>query len=320
MSATHNRAIAALNQLVKLSHNSEAGFRVTAENVNNRGLKTLLKAYAKQRALFAEELHAEVIRLGGVVKKRRSVLGMTHRGWILIKASLTLGEHNVEQVVLAEAHRGERYAQKQYKQALQQELPAATHALLERHYETLQAVGQQIFDMAVNPDYRLVVRLFNSDADVDKAENALQEAGFSQKAISTMVFNTAVSQYQINAKRSTVLEMMAIGSLGGAVMGGLVGLMMGLGIWLMPSLGMSSMTGSAPINTVGILIVIGAVIGALFMTFAATLMGLSASEQDAYLYDDSLKNGQTLLMVFTDPGHADEAADIMHQVNLARFG
>ena len=313
-------ANATLNNLIKLSRNSEEGFRVAAENINNRGLKTLLKAYAGQYAQLKQELKQEVQRLEGQLKERRSLLGTIHRGWITIKAAMTIERIRSERAVLHEVCRGQGYALKQYAKALNGSLPAETHQLVMQQQEIVQEIAQQAYNMADNQECRMVVRLFDDDVDVGRAEHALSAAGIEDEAISKMVFNTAVSQYDDqHTPRNTILETAAAGSLGGAVIGLVLGAVLGLTVLLIPDIEMNTFLSGDPARAVIILALLGSIIGAVFAAFVTLLIGLSTLEQDAYLYEDSVKHGQTLMMVFTEIGHAQEASDIMGQVNLARF-
>lgn len=309
--------IKVLSRLLRLNRNSEEGFRVAAESVKNRGLKTLLKAYAQQRAQFATELQAEVTRLGGSASASGSLLGVFHRGWIIIKAALTIGPQNTENVVLAEAHRGENYAVRQYRRALGKELLPAVREMVDRQYETIQQASSRVYSMKGNRDGRLVVRLFDHDEDVSQAINDLQGAGFAQDSISTMVFNRAISLYGSDVKRATLVETASAGALGGAVIGVLLGLVAaGMGAGVMTMFNMSFLELGTSNLFVGVTVG-GLIVGALFGMFLGILIGLGISEEDSYLYDDSVKRGKILMMVQTDNDHAPEASAIMQRINLA---
>ena len=56
----------------------------------------------------------------------------------------------------------------------------------------------------------------------------------------------------------------------------------------------------------------GMIIGAVLGFF----IGLGVSEQDAYLYDASIKRGTTMVLLNTNPRRAPEASQIMRQVNV----
>ena len=214
---TDNQTIKQLNYLIRLNKDSKEGFRIAAESVKNRGLKVLLKAYARQRAEFARELQAEVEQLNGHPRQSGTLLGGLHRGWIVIKAALTIGPENTENVVLAEAVRGEKYALARYQEALKQPLPPEIRATVERQTQTVAAVAGQIAEMKGNPDGRLVVRLFEDDADVRRAAQALHDAGYARESISTLVFNHAASVYENGREGNTLVETTAAGEPGASL-------------------------------------------------------------------------------------------------------
>jgi uncharacterized protein (TIGR02284 family) len=167
MTVANGRTVAILNDLSRLCKDSEKGFRVAAESVDNRGLKMLFKTYAQQRAQFAAELGQEVERLGGQARYDRgsgSFLAVLHRGWIDIRAAMTIGQQNSEDFVLAEAVRGEKAAVQQYEKSLKNDLPAAIKTVVERQYARIKEVREQVMRMCANASTRLVVRLFDSGA------------------------------------------------------------------------------------------------------------------------------------------------------------
>ena len=113
-----DRVLRSLSYLHRIVEAGEKGYAVSATNVNNQGLKILLKSYAQQRARFKSEIHSEIQRLGGEVKIRSSIRGILHRGRIDIFAALTIGNREREGVVLKEILIGEKIALQTYKSIL----------------------------------------------------------------------------------------------------------------------------------------------------------------------------------------------------------
>jgi len=122
----------ALVNLYKTVEDGEKGYAVVASNVKNRALKILFQSYSQQRRQFKEEIFNEIQRLGGEARPKDSILGMIHRGRIDIFATLTIGDENVEKVLLKEVRLGERVALRTYERTLKQELPPETRALVEK--------------------------------------------------------------------------------------------------------------------------------------------------------------------------------------------
>jgi len=138
--------IAVLNKLIETCKDGDEGFQTAAKCVTNSDLKTLFQSYAQQRALFASELQAEVLRLGGDPEKTGSLAGALHRGWTNIKSVVVGGD---EASIIAECERGEDVARKNYEEALQQNLPADVHATVNRQYASVKESHDRIHALEV---------------------------------------------------------------------------------------------------------------------------------------------------------------------------
>lgn len=315
MSANNRRLVRTLNRLHRICRAGARGFEVVAANVSNRGLKVLLKTYAQQRAQFAGELEEEILRLGGEVSNRRSIRGIIHRGRIDIKATLTIGPQNVENVVLGEAMLGEIAAVRTYKNALQKEVPAETRAVVERQAREIRAVNDQIDLLRGHSDRRLVVRLFDSEELVEQAVAALERKGFSADTLDIVTLDEVTSEYEGSVQATTIDETVISGALGGAIFGSIFGAVAGVGALLFP--GLQTMMRMSAQSAWALVALVGTSTGAFFGVILGFLVGLGIAEEDRYLYDDSLKHGNKLVMLETDSDRAREAAHIMQQVNAA---
>lgn len=315
MTANNKQLVRTLNRLHRICRAGARGFEVVAANVSNRGLKVLLKTYAQQRAQFARELEEEILRLGGEVSNRRSIRGIIHRGRIDIKATLTIGPQNVENVVLGEAILGEIAAVRTYKNALRKEVPAETRAIVERQAREIQAVSDQVDLLRGQSDKRLVVRLFDSEELVDQAVAALERSGFSAGTLDIVTLDEVTSEYEGSVQATTIDETVMSGALGGAIFGSIFGAVAGVGALLFP--GLQTMMQMSAQSAWALVALAGTSTGAFFGVILGFLVGLGIAEEDRYLYDDSLKHGNKLVMLETDSDRAGEAAQIMQQVNAA---
>lgn len=313
MTDTNDRVISLLNRLHRFCEAGEKGFEVVAENARNRGLKMLLKTYAQQRADYADELEAEIKRLGGQVSTREDIRGLVHRGRIDIVATLTIGDHNVENGILGEALLGEAAAVKVYQKALQQEIPAETKAILQRQYEGIQETHNHIELLRGRSGQRLIVRLFDSPDHTQAAIDALLDAGFSRDSMETIPVGEFSNTY--SGQGTTMKETIISGALGGAIWGSLIGAFAGLTVPVIP--GMEPFIGSSFQTTWAAIALSGTAVGAFFAVLLGFLIGLGISEEDVYLYDDSLKHGIELLQLRTTNERSLEATEIMQQVNAA---
>ncbi|MEO8201075.1 MAG: PA2169 family four-helix-bundle protein [Gemmatimonadota bacterium] len=127
----NSELISILNGLVETCKDGEKGFRTAAEGIANSELATLFLNYAEQRGSFAAELQAEVRRLGGDPETGGTALGAVHRGWIDIKSAVAGKE---EGAVIAEAERGEDHAVREYREALEKNLPTTIQTVVENQY------------------------------------------------------------------------------------------------------------------------------------------------------------------------------------------
>jgi uncharacterized protein (TIGR02284 family) len=313
MAESDKKVIRELNALHRYCIAGEKGFEVVAENARNRGLKMVLKTYAQQRAEFAEELEKEIQRYGGEISKRDSIRGLIHRGRIDIVATMTIGDHNVENSILGETLLGEAAAVKFFGRALRRDLPSETQTIVKRQHDEIQKAHDHIELLRGRSGERLVVRLFDSQQDSQTAIEALMNAGFSRENIKIVPVGEFSNIY--SGQGTTMKETVISGALGGAIWGSVFGAAVGLTIPVIP--GMEPFIGSSFQTTWAAFALGGTVVGALFAALLGFLIGLGISEEDAYLYDDSLRHGVELLELKTDSTRWLEATQIMHQINAA---
>lgn len=141
MATDNNDVISTLNNLIETCKDGQNGFQTAAEGIKNSELKTLFSGYSTQRAQFAGELQNEVRSLGGDPEQTGSVAATLHRGWINIKSTVT-GED--EGAVIAECERGEDSAVKNYKEALNENLPENIRTIVQNQYTQVQAAHDRI--------------------------------------------------------------------------------------------------------------------------------------------------------------------------------
>jgi uncharacterized protein (TIGR02284 family) len=305
-----------LDRLVRLCKDSEQGFTVAAESVKNRGLKLLFKSHAAQRAQFAAELKDELKRVGGEASAGSSPLAILHRGWIHIRAALTVGDEPVEDFVLSEALRGERAAVRRYERALANELPQGIREMVERQYQSVTEVRQQVARMRGASGERLVVRLFDCGEDLDKAVEQLGTAGFDRQRIETVPLGDAVAVYDSPAGSNPTVESASAGAFGGAIVGGLIGVVAGASPLFLPQI--DAMLGINGLQLFVTTVLLGMLAGILFGAAFGALIGRGAAEEDTFLTADGMQHGHALVMVQADPKRAVEASRIMRGINAAR--
>jgi len=123
--------VSVLNDLIETSKDGEKGFRKAAEDTKDASLKQLFAGRADDCARGATET-------GGTVG------GALHRGWVDVKAAMS---HRTDHAILDECERGEDVAKKNYREALDKELPADVRAVVERQYQGVIQNHDRIRDL-----------------------------------------------------------------------------------------------------------------------------------------------------------------------------
>ena len=144
MDDRNKSAIATLNDLIETCKDGAQGFATAAEGLQNSSTKELFRQYGRERAGCAEELRAEVKRLGGNPEDSGSVSGAMHRGWINIKSAVT-GQS--DSAIIAEAERGEDVAVKSYQKALDSGLPPEVQSTVQRQFTQVKAAHDRVRDL-----------------------------------------------------------------------------------------------------------------------------------------------------------------------------
>lgn len=310
------KTVRTLQKLHKICKAGEQGFNIVAKTVNNRGLKVMLKSYAQQRHEMAEALQTLIVTLGGHISHRRSLRGMIHRGRIAIVSTLTIGPVETENVALREAVLGEKAAINAYRKALSEDLLPDAKALVREQFEQVQAVSQKVNRLCGLPSDQLVVRLFNSERDAETAVSALEKVNFPHDAIEIInLSQTNEFSRRYREEASITQEAIISGGLGGAIWGSVLGAVAGIGLLLIS--GIEPFGAATLQGTWGLVALGGTLSGMLIGAVLGFLIGLSVSEQDAYLYDTSIERGTTMVLLHTNRRRAPEASQIMQQVNLA---
>jgi len=304
------------NRLLQINNASELGFNLAAVNVKNRGLKLILKSFAQERAEYARELRQLVQEAGGDPAEGSGWLATIHRGWINIKAAMTIGQGPTESVVLAEVTRGERAAHQAYQQALEQSLPVAVQTMLQQQYQGLRATEERIRQLRGREGQRTVVRLFDSEEDAQSAAGALADAGYPISSIEQLQMEELVVAYDAQGEGDTTFESALAGALVGAVLGIILGLVASVSAWMAPG---EPLLGASLIQTAGAILLGALLAGLILGGLLGVIIGTGLSQDDAYRYSDSLTRGALLLLVKTTEEDANRASEIMQAVNTRRW-
>jgi uncharacterized protein (TIGR02284 family) len=310
MNTPHARR--ALVDLYKIVEAGERGYAVAASNVSNHALKILYKTQAQQRLQFKEEIFAEIKRLGGHKGPGTSFLGIVHRGRIDIFAALTIGAENVQKVVLKEVLLGETVAVKAYEKTLKKDLPPETREMLERQFDEIRKVVEQIRLLKGQNGKRLVLRLYDSKADAEEALQSLKSDGFSEKAIEMESWSHGIHSELYKSRGTTILETVISGSVGGAIWGTVAGGLAAIGILQIAAINSEKAVPVILLLAILGLMAAGAFIGGMMGLF----IGWGIAGEDSYVYDESIKHGEILMRTIVEAPRAARAGNIMEQVAI----
>lgn len=134
-----------LNHLFEVCRDGEHGFEFAASHAVDPDIKDLFTTLADERRRYADELLPHVHRLGGQANTPGTNAGTIHRGWMALKNAIT--QHH-EDVLVAEAERGDRAAARAYKDALAGMLPPTVSELIEKQYLGICGAHERMVSLA----------------------------------------------------------------------------------------------------------------------------------------------------------------------------
>jgi uncharacterized protein (TIGR02284 family) len=136
-----NNAISVIENLIETCKDGQKGYQDAASHVKRSDLKTFFNEESLERARFAGELEAELIRLGKPDKKvSGSVSGALHRAWIDTKVSLGGGDKTILESVEA----GEDDAKESYQKAIADDLPENIAQIVRRQAASVQRTHDKV--------------------------------------------------------------------------------------------------------------------------------------------------------------------------------
>jgi uncharacterized protein (TIGR02284 family) len=318
MTISNQQTLKALSHLYRIVEAGERGYAVAAANVDNRGLKLLFKSFAQQRANFKTEIFKAMQHLNGHVRAPSSgftsILAMIHRGRIDIFAALTIGDENVEKVVLKEVVLGERVALRAYENILKKDLPPEVKELVAHQFDEVRRVVEQVNLMRGRDGKRLLVRLYDTETDTSHAIQMIKDAGFAQESIEKVPVDKTTVLYR--ERGTTILETILSGAVGGGFWGAVIGVLAAISVLQMPT-GMPSVGPLLDQSSWAFIALVLCIAGGTFVgTMIGTFIGWGIKSGDDYLYDDGLERGRILIKLLADESRASKAWQTLAQVNV----
>lgn len=318
MADDHN-LVTPINRLIAVNQESTKNFYAAAEQMENRAIKILLKAYSQERAHFARELQAAMPQVDHTATESAPSLNFFSRGWLDLKAALVVRRQRRHQVLLEDLLQLEINVLDTYVKAAAMPLPPSVQAVVKRQYERIRTVDNQVGLLVKQLERRLALRLFNKAEDADGAIRQLEQMGIPSSDLAIIpIEDIAVYQNEQQARPRATREAIMTGGLLGILVGGALGVLYGsFQRFYFPELsGFLATTATGVMWEMGLY---GALIGLLFSVIFSTLIASSAAETDTYLYEDSFQNGDTLVVVFTEANKlpaAERAIGLKHEQEI----
>ena len=311
----HRDEVATVNHLIEASTESKRNFYATAEQMENRALKLLLKAYAQERARFVRELQQRSTQ-AEQAPPASNPLGFFRRGWLDLKSAMVVRRNRRHRLLLEELEQLENNTVGVYAKAVSQELSASIRTVVERHYDRIRTIHNRLAVLAKQQERRVAIRLFDQVGEADQAIARLAQMGIPRSDLAVIPIEqfTNSSSAQ-NARPRATREAIITGGLLGLLAGGALGLLYGsFHRFYFPEL--DGLIGTTPTGAMLEMALYGALIGLVFALVFSTLIAASAAETDTYLYEDSFQHGDTVVAVFTDTAHmtkVEQIIGVMHE-------
>ena len=134
--------ITTLNTLTATLLDSVNGYRDAAENSESGRFQDMFRTNADERNRAAEELRAEVRRLGGEPEDDQSTMGYLHQRFLDMKAAITGRD---DKAVINEVERGEDYLKEKFETALNSgHLSGESRQVVERVFQSVRKGHDQV--------------------------------------------------------------------------------------------------------------------------------------------------------------------------------
>ena len=129
--------ISILNGLIATTIDSVDGYRTSAQDVENPRYAELFTARASERSSVAEQLRAEVKRLGGNPEDDGTILAAGHRAFVNLKSAVTGRD---DKAIVNEVERGEDHIKAKFESALKDDgLSPQCRTLVETCFGSVKA-------------------------------------------------------------------------------------------------------------------------------------------------------------------------------------
>lgn len=136
-----NNAVSVVEGLIETCKDGQKGYQDAASHAKRNDLKTYFNEQSAERGKFAQELQAELPKLGEPGKKvSGSASAAMHRAWIDTKIAMGAGDKSI----LESVEKGEDNAKENYQKALGGTLPSGLSEIIRRQAASVQKAHDKV--------------------------------------------------------------------------------------------------------------------------------------------------------------------------------
>ena len=161
-----------------------------------------------------------------------------------------------------------------------------------------------------------ITGVFKSRDDADRAANQLRSLGIEERRIGIVAPGSNPKRLEGGVPVTDTEDSgmgRAMGATVGGAMGAAGGATAGLAVASLAVPGIGPLLAFGMVGA-GLLGIVGAAAGAAVGDTAEEELGEGIPHEDVYLYEDALRHGNSVLIVYAENGdQADKAADVMHE-------
>ena len=287
----------------------------SAESIESRGLKLLLKVMAQERVYMLEQLRASmgllpVDPLDGQDPNNALPTSIA-QGLKDIQSAMTVKRQGREDLARKDFVAEEEKLLEAYSAVLETDVPGA----LRRELEAQRAQIAQLYarlSTVTKGDEPIVARVFDSRDKGDAAIARLKTGGLTAEQIDAVTINRLARELD---PRLVTPPNRKSPAMAGALAGGIIGAVIGLALALFVSMA-PQLVGWVTVGPVSLFIA-ATLIGAVFGLVFGFLIGQSRREDDVAVTVDSLINGEILVVAYPTHSQVPMVEDIL-EVQHAR--
>jgi hypothetical protein len=199
---------------------------------------------------------------------------------------------------------------------LKQDLPSEIRPVIERQFQEVQKVVDQVHLLRGENGKRLLMRLYNTRPDAEEAVQSLKQEGITEEKIEIENFTPVqIEPYSLRRGRATaIFETVLSGLVGAEIWGIVAAVLVAIGI-----LGNAAFDHQAVSSAVIGASMLGLLAGAAWIGIViGFFIGWGVVTQDDYV-SQTIQDGEFLLQTLINESAASKAWSIMNQVaNAAR--